>query len=97
MPRNLGIATTVATALPRPRSEFWEWQLRASCRGRPSDTFFGEDESPTGEHEVAAKKICSSCPVISACREHAVRTREPHGVWGGLSPSERTRLRWSYR
>jgi WhiB family redox-sensing transcriptional regulator len=34
--------------------------------------------------------------VILICREHAVRTREPHGVWGGLSPKERKQQRWLY-
>jgi len=30
-----------------------------------------------------------SCPVRVACAEHAVRVREPYGIWGGLSEEDR--------
>ncbi|HAT1355015.1 TPA: WhiB family transcriptional regulator, partial [Corynebacterium striatum] len=36
-----------------------------------------------------AKAICNSCPVLELCREHALRSAEPYGVWGGMSESER--------
>jgi WhiB family redox-sensing transcriptional regulator len=38
---------------------------------------------------AAAKRICQACPALAACREHALRVREPYGVWGGLSEDER--------
>ena len=51
---------------------------------------------PAGErwHEktariTQAKQICQRCPVINQCAAWALRTREPYGVWGGLSEAER--------
>jgi hypothetical protein len=29
------------------------------------------------------------CPVIDRCRDHALATNEPHGVWGGMSETDR--------
>jgi WhiB family redox-sensing transcriptional regulator len=39
--------------------------------------------------EAAAKQLCASCPVMVACREHAVRLNEGLGVWGGMTEAER--------
>ncbi len=39
--------------------------------------------------EDQAKLVCEDCPVITACRDHALSVREPYGVWGGLSEGER--------
>jgi len=36
--------------------------------------------------------VCHRCPVLTACREHALRVAEPYGVWGGLSAEEREDL-----
>lgn len=96
MPRFDYSTVVDTTILPPPKNSAWEWQLDASCRGQPSDTFFGAEEAPVDEFEAAAKKICVHCPVILNCREHAIRTREPHGIWGGLSPLERKQQRWLY-
>jgi WhiB family redox-sensing transcriptional regulator len=46
-----------------------------------------KDERLTRERR--AKAICAVCPVQVECLEYAIRTREPHGVWGGLSEMER--------
>jgi len=39
-----------------------------------------------------AKAICSTCPVIRQCLEHALKVREPYGIWGGRSEDERAHL-----
>ena len=36
-----------------------------------------------------AKAICGVCPVIGDCLEFAVEIREPYGIWGGLTETER--------
>lgn len=41
----------------------------------------------------AAKALCRVCPVRAACLEHAQRSGEVHGIWGGLTPAERRELR----
>jgi hypothetical protein len=45
----------------------------------------------------AAKQVCAGCPVIGDCLEFALQTmpaaERDHGVYGGLTPTERARLR----
>ena len=84
--------TTIDHQPARPVAEYWDWQLSAACRGMDVETFY----HPAGErwHEknariTQAKQICQRCPVISQCAAWALRTREPYGVWGGLSEAER--------
>jgi WhiB family transcriptional regulator, redox-sensing transcriptional regulator len=38
-----------------------------------------------------AKAVCRGCPVLAACREHALTVREPYGVWGAMTVEERRR------
>ena len=78
--------------LPGPNSDFWDWQMHAACRGLDSGMFFhpeGERGSAKEARERAAKALCATCPVIEQCRTHALKVREPFGVWGGLTESER--------
>ena len=42
--------------------------------------------------EAEAKAVCHRCPVITACRQHALRVQEPYGIWDGLSAEERATL-----
>jgi WhiB family redox-sensing transcriptional regulator len=76
----------------------WEygWQWRAACRGEDARLFFPPNHSEPKEErlhrEHRAKAICAICPVRVECLEYAVRTREPHGVWGGLNELERRLL-----
>lgn len=81
--------------LPGRNADFWHWQLDSACRGMDSEVFFhpeGARGSARTRREEAAKAICASCPVLEQCREHALAVREPYGVWGGLTESERTRI-----
>jgi len=79
-------------------SERWEygWQWRAACRGEDASLFFAPSHFETRDEkrtrERRAKAICASCPVRVECREYAVRTREAHGIWGGLNELERRHL-----
>lgn len=66
------------------------WHAQAACRGVDVDLFF-----PTAAQEgaEAAKAICEGCPVRVECLEAALERREEHGVWGGTTVEERTRIR----
>jgi WhiB family redox-sensing transcriptional regulator len=80
---------------PRPLVDDWEWQLRGSCRRHDPELFFhshGERGHLREQRERRAKQICSSCPVVTVCRDHALRTGELFGIWGGLSGYERAEL-----
>jgi len=83
---------TDTSRLPKPLAETWEWQLQGACRAEDGDLFFhpeGERGPSRSGREVAAKAVCARCPVMAQCRAHALATREPYGVWGGLAESER--------
>ncbi|HEX4791453.1 MAG TPA: WhiB family transcriptional regulator [Actinospica sp.] len=78
--------------LPGPNADLWDWQLRGLCRGKDSSLFFhpeGERGAARAAREQSAKEICLNCPVQKQCCEHALRVREPYGVWGGLTEEER--------
>ena len=66
------------------------WRLAGRCRGSDPAIFY-----PPPEDEILAeeaKMICGTCPVRQPCLEHALSTREKHGVWGGLTERERRRV-----
>ena len=81
-----------SSRLPGPISTLWEWQYRGSCLGMDSSVFLPsrrrERRFPSTRNE-RAKAICQDCPVLEECRDHALSTREPYGVWGGMSEEER--------
>lgn len=84
--------TSQISTLPGPSAYKWEWQIHGRCRGADSAVFFhpeGERGRARMQRELRAKAICESCPVLQACREHALQVKEPYGIWGGLSESER--------
>ena len=79
--------------LPIPVMEEWEWQYKGACRDLDPEMFFhpdGERGPRRRNRENAAKAVCASCPVIAACRAHALAVQEPYGIWGGLSEDDRT-------
>lgn len=71
------------------------WKLRAHCRDADnSEDFFPEAgdgglESPAA---LAARGMCLRCPVRLDCLEHALNRPETFGIWGGLTPRQRTKL-----
>jgi WhiB family redox-sensing transcriptional regulator len=72
------------------------WQQDAACKNVPDpDVFF----PGKGEDAEEAKQVCAGCPVMAECLAFALATmRAPdrdHGVYGGLTPAERARLRGS--
>lgn len=73
-----------------------KWQDDAACRTEDETLFFGppfaEPRGDRDRRETVAKTICSSCPVLVECREHALATAELYGVWGGLGEVERREL-----
>lgn len=58
----------------------------AACTGR-APLFDAELEEESAENRSsrlgAAARICSGCPVLSACRTAAVEQDHPAGVWAG--------------
>ncbi len=82
--------------VPKPRvpvrAEDGPWHAEAVCRRDEAGLFFAPSKEPTAarlSREEAAKRVCARCPVMVACREHALLQPEPYGVWGGLTAAER--------
>lgn len=67
------------------------------CASTWSDAFYGETGAKVtnaGEWSTVewAVQMCQACPVIARCREYGVK-HETFGVWGGLKPGERKKIR----
>lgn len=63
------------------------WRERGACTlpGVNPEWFYPDK---TGSYRQA-RKVCAGCPVLEQCRAWALATREPHGMWGGLSEHQR--------
>lgn len=72
------------------------WQLRGLCRGNHAHLFFPpstfERKEERQRREIRAKSICQVCPVQDDCVEYALEIREPYGIWGGLTESDRRQV-----
>lgn len=78
------------------------WSKYARCAGMDTDIFFTDHaeaalHSPSRKVQAAwdkAKMICRDCPVRVQCaRDHL---GEKDGVWGGLDPAQRYKLRYKH-
>lgn len=65
------------------------WKQEAACRSAAANLFYADTDASAR----AAKAICARCAVRSHCLQVALRNDERHGVWGGLTERERSRLR----
>jgi WhiB family transcriptional regulator, redox-sensing transcriptional regulator len=81
----------LAVALVRRQGDP-DWPRRAACQDSDAELFFDEDNArgPFLERrQRAAKQICARCPVIESCLSWSLLASEKHGVWGGMTASER--------
>ena len=66
-----------------------EWMRRAACSGM-THLFFPEGSGPPPNE---ARLICEGCAVTRECLGHAILAGENWGVWGGMGPKQRRRVR----
>src|SRR5215213_2472666 len=69
----------------------WSWRDLALCRQVVTadyDPFFSDDP----EDQDDALALCEVCPAQGACLAYAIRTAQPHGIWGGRPQAELQRL-----
>ena len=66
-----------------------EWMQRAACSGM-THAFFPEGSGPPPNE---ARLICEGCAVTRECLGHAILAGENWGVWGGMGPKQRRRVR----
>ena len=73
----------------RPRAGE-DWRSRGACRFTDPDLFFPISDSAKGLEQAAeAKAVCAGCEVRCECVAFAIRTRQRHGIWGGMTEHER--------
>lgn len=75
-----------------PLDERWDWQVDGACRSADPTLFFhprNERGRRRDDRDRAALFVCERCPVLDVCRDYAMRSREAHGVWGGLTEEDR--------
>lgn len=82
--RSIRLGNTAATQPGVP-----DWYASALCAQADPEAFFPEK----GESANLAKRICGGCEVRDDCLAHALGHGEHHGIWGGLSETERRELR----
>lgn len=80
-----GLSARLAEAFGRA-----EWMQDAKCRGLNPALFF-VPRGCNGYEEALA--VCAECPVTTECLVHAKRTGERDGVWGGLTPRQRRKVK----
>ena len=57
----------------------------------PASTFY-----PDMDHLVKiaeAKSYCRLCEIQQECGDFAIKNRDPYGIWGGLTPEDRSKIR----
>jgi WhiB family transcriptional regulator, redox-sensing transcriptional regulator len=66
------------------------WRPIAACRTAEPDLFFPVSAADNNRLQVTeAKAVCAGCLVRRECLDFAIRTRQMHGIWGGLTEEER--------
>jgi len=86
-------------SFPEPPPKWWK---EAACKGMDPEYFYAaKEERKAGgvEREVWVKRwraaaVCWQCPVWKPCLQEGIR--EWDGVWGGMGPKARERLRISH-
>ena len=59
------------------------------------DQFFPEEVYDSIKKRLMienAKGLCAVCPIREQCLEFALANNEAYGIWGGLTPSERSAI-----
>jgi hypothetical protein len=70
-----------------------DWRMDALCPQVSIEEFHAGHGRGQVEQINFAKKVCSLCPVKAECLEFALSNDEREGIWGGMSPRVRERLR----
>lgn len=67
-----------------------DWKQQAACAGHDDpDLWFSDNVA----QQYAAIRICRTCPVLEPCLNYAAQLKLDDGVWGGMTPRDRTNWR----
>lgn len=69
------------------------WETEGLCRngGYDPDLWFPHPTDITVRN--LAQRVCYRCPVIMECRTTALIRGEKNGIWGGLTETQRKKMR----
>lgn len=81
-----------ACTYSRARIGMGSWVEYAYCPQVDPELFFPIYQNHSPEERIA-KSVCARCDVQTPCLQYALENNEQHGVWGGLNPQERDRLK----
>lgn len=75
-----------------------KWHDSANCKGMETNIFFTESTNKQYKKNTAlARAVCNKCKVRSECLNYALTENVPFGIWGGLSPRERSAVIRKYK
>lgn len=78
------------TSLSEYAAVFTEaWRKHAACIPLDPDSFF----PPPNSSNTQTKLVCQSCSVRVNCLNYSVANRQEFGIWGGMVPKERMKIR----
>ena len=81
------------------KDHFREWMKLAdaieqegptACTNDP-EAFFPETHNPNVSASI--KQACAECPIRLQCGEYGIYWEPNHGIWGGLSATQRRKMR----
>lgn len=68
------------------------WRERAACKGLDPNLWVPNTRGEGQPLYEPARAVCTTCPVRQPCLDYALANHEEHGMWGGLTPTERAEL-----
>jgi WhiB family redox-sensing transcriptional regulator len=71
--------------------EYEVWRDAAACAKASDVDFFAPPENLAESNR--ARALCASCPVRDECLAFAIDSNQTEGIWGGMTPQERSKLR----
>lgn len=75
--------------MPNVSRDLPRWYELAACRGANVNWFYPD----TGESAAPGLAFCAVCPVWRQCRSEALSRDERYGIWAGMTPKQRRRLK----
>lgn len=70
------------------------WRNLALCKGKTTNDFYPEMGVKGAAKQVKEMKMfCRECPVILDCLDYALENDEQFGIWGGMTPKERSKIK----
>lgn len=70
-----------------------DWRADAACKGKVDDWMWHDHGSRhEAEALTEARRVCGSCPVVSACLEFALADLSLDGIWAGTNLAARRRI-----